>query len=149
MKIVDLLDKLGQYLNHPDTEKIWFSDVRSYLEQGGDANGRSQQTSWTLLHYAADNEFKSIVEILIGAGADINSKTADGWTPYMIALSGVIDAAIQNDHVEIDFSIVKILLELGADSEICTESGESSHTIVAGYGQQAVAEFNKFISETL
>ncbi|MBD0392011.1 ankyrin repeat domain-containing protein [Wolbachia endosymbiont of Pentalonia nigronervosa] len=58
----------------------------------------------TLLHYAAENGHKEVVEILLNNNAEINAKTTDkGLTPLHVAA--------QNGHLD----VVNALLDKGAD----------------------------------
>lgn len=67
-------------------------------------------TGWTALHFAASSGQGVLVARLLAAGAPIDAKTKDrGWTPLTRA------AYRSCPH------IIKMLLEAGADSTICTE----------------------------
>ncbi|KAJ4300427.1 hypothetical protein N0V88_003102 [Collariella sp. IMI 366227] len=45
------------------------------------------QSDESLLHYAAAGGRKDIVEFLLHHGFDVNSRTANGWTPLICALT--------------------------------------------------------------
>ena len=46
----------------------------------------AEETGWTALHLAARNGFDQICAVLLGAGARLDAKASDGWTPFMVAL---------------------------------------------------------------
>ncbi|XP_042208914.1 uncharacterized protein LOC121857104 isoform X2 [Homarus americanus] len=60
--------------------------VLVYLRNGGDANARNQ-LGWTLLHLACVEGQAQIVEVLLEAGASVNSCTTDMCTPLHRASS--------------------------------------------------------------
>lgn len=77
----------------------------------------------TALHYAAEKGHKGIVNLLLDAGADINSKTIKNISPLFIAVC--------NNHIE----LVELLINRGAD--LTTTSGSHPlHTAsTEGYGE--------------
>ena len=60
---------------------------------------------------------KSIVQILVDAGADVNARTAEGQTLLYIAIEGGIDAYFA-EEIENMKSIVQILVDAGADVNV-------------------------------
>jgi ankyrin repeat protein len=66
----------------------------------------------TPLHYAARYGNAAIAELLIGKGADVNAQGAGGRTPLYATICF---------RGEKDTSVAKVLLEHGADPNICTE----------------------------
>ena len=43
---------------------------------------------WTALHQAAETGQAKIIEILLKAGAEVDAKEEDDWTPLMLAARG-------------------------------------------------------------
>ena len=70
--------------------------VKQHIADGADVNAENQH-GWTPLLFASANGHKEIVELLIGAGADVNAKVvsgaAQGKTP--------LDAANETNHPKI------------------------------------------------
>jgi hypothetical protein len=63
------------------------AQVMEHLRLGGKVELRNAH-GWTLLMCAARNSWPKIVEMLIGARADINARDPDGWTPLRHAVFG-------------------------------------------------------------
>ena len=90
------------------------SVVQLLLNQGADATA-SDKYGKTLLHYAVDVDgyesnmpecVRQILTLLIEAGADIESRDRNGWTPLVLSvMMGTADE-------------VRILLDLGADRSV-------------------------------
>lgn len=54
------------------------------LDKGADIDAKDN-TGYTALHYAAEQNYNVIVKELLERGADINVKNNDGWTPLYLA----------------------------------------------------------------
>ena len=74
---------------------------------------RRVETDGLLLHNAARNGHKEIVELLIAKGADVDAKDEDGWTP--------LHWAVVNGHEE----TVELLLANGSDVNAKDNDGET------------------------
>ena len=66
---------LAAMMDHVDVMKLLLNFDRSGLDVGDNING------WTPLHWAADENNKRMVEMLLGAGADVNVVDNKGRTP--------------------------------------------------------------------
>jgi len=91
--------------------------------------------NWTLLHRAAQNGHKDIVDFLISKGADLEARTALGETPLYAAI-------YQQKEVT-----VKQLIEKGADVLAVRNDGETMLHIAAAIGNESIVEL--LISEGL
>jgi ankyrin repeat protein len=64
------------------------------LANGAEVNATDSGTAKTPLHFAADQGYKDVVELLLAHGAEVNAKTSDGSTPmYLAAEHGYKDVA--------------------------------------------------------
>jgi len=67
-------------------EKGDLEAVKRCLPGGADINANARNSSgWTLLHHAACDGQKEIVQYLLDQGADVNAKANDGFTPIHVA----------------------------------------------------------------
>lgn len=139
----NLFQDLFQALPEDNAEQLWFDQVEEYLAVGGDKLITNPSNGWGLLHYAAENIFKSVVEMLLDNGVPVDINTTNGSTPYLVALDSAIDAAIQNDDPDFDFSVVKLLIQSGANTEACSNDGISKDSILENYGEKATEEYYK------
>ena len=106
-----LIKKLFECIENPVAERMWIDILKKYQSQNSNViNIKNPDNQWTLLHYAAENIFPYVTEWLIEQGAEIDARDSGGNTPFLIALDAAIDAAVQENRDEIDFSVVNILL---------------------------------------
>lgn len=75
------------------------------LERGADVHTKKNYDGETLLHLAASNDNRDVIEVLLMFGADIEAPTRYGHTP--------LDNAIQKGHEQ----CVKLLLDRGATTK--------------------------------
>jgi ankyrin repeat protein len=81
------------------------------IAQGADVTVKDENKD-TPLHYAARYGNAAIAELLIEKGADVNAQGTGGRTPLYATICF---------HGDKDTSVAKVLLEHGADPNICTE----------------------------
>ena len=143
----DFFQKLFGFLLKDNAEEIWLEYIKEYLESGGDVSITYSKNRWGFLHYAAENLFSNVVRFLLESGITVDSKDLNGSTPYLIALDSSIDAAIQEGIPEIDFSIVKILVQYGANTEVCSVDGISRESLFNDYGEKAKEKYYKQLKE--
>jgi ankyrin repeat protein len=129
--------KLFMLLPEDNAEKLWLHTIKKYVEEGGSLSATYSKNGWTLLHYASENLFSDVVKMLLCNGSEVNSKAENGSTPYLVALDSSIDFAIQYGEPEINFSLVKTLIEHGANVDACSSDGISRKTILEAYGTKA------------
>eukprot|EP01103_Thecamoeba_quadrilineata_P021485 TRINITY_DN988_c1_g1_i3.p1 TRINITY_DN988_c1_g1~~TRINITY_DN988_c1_g1_i3.p1 ORF type:complete len:813 (+),score=167.41 TRINITY_DN988_c1_g1_i3:20-2458(+) len=74
-----------------------------------------QEAGWTALLYVAGRGNKTLAELLIKAGADVNQKSSrDSWTP--------LHYAVNHNHLE----LARLLLEQGADLTAVNGEGKTA-----------------------
>lgn len=93
------------------------ASVKLLIAAGADLNGFDTGSRATPLMLAAENLSVPVVLALLAAGANPNSRDADGRTPLMVAVS------CSNEEV---IEIVAALVTAGADPEIADERGKTA-----------------------
>lgn len=88
-------------------------EVRSLLSSGSDPNETNDVSKFTPLHFVAMEGHKEILDLLIEAGANLDSRIDSGWTPLF--------HAVANGH----YDIVKCLVEKGANVNTKCKLGQS------------------------
>lgn len=120
--------------------------VRGALSAGWPPDG-SGEDPWTPLRWAAEHAQLAMVELLVGAGAEIDFQDPkDGWTALHHAVDSDVDGAAQSNAKSIDWSLTKKFLALGADHLLRTFKGETAGDIAAEYGQVASDSFSRLVA---
>ena len=102
-------------------ENRGIAELPHFIAFGGDVNARFSDSNWTLLHLAVEYENLPMIEALFNAGADIEARDLNGWTPLHHAVDFDIDSAGQISYEEgafwqnLSFSTTALLASLGAD----------------------------------
>ncbi|WP_392397929.1 ankyrin repeat domain-containing protein [Ralstonia mojiangensis] len=81
---------------------------------------KAPRSGWTPLHAAADSGSLAVVECLIAAGADPNSKSGpSGDPPLQVAIHSMFtDRNAPSERYAVGMEIAKRLLAVGADANI-------------------------------
>lgn len=95
-----------------------------YLESGGDLNFVHPRNGWTFLHLAVEYGNATAICKLLQLGMDINLGECPGGLPLHFAVDSAVDCAIQ-DNRDVDWSMVKLLVELGADRKCLDDEGRN------------------------
>ncbi|XP_066980457.1 uncharacterized protein [Macrobrachium rosenbergii] len=140
--------------------------IQIYLRKGGDPNARNQMC-WTLLHLASFEGQAEIAEVLIDAGASVNSCTTDMSTPLhrgcaqgnrkavelLVKKGAYINAQDKNGNTPLHeaargfhTSVVKVLIENKADKTRLNKKKQSFLNLI---GQQLMPSVESGDSEVL
>ena len=88
--------------------------LREYIAQGGDLNYADPVGGFTLLLLTCEYQDAPAARLLLEAGADVNCEGGKGFSPFALAQDSVLDGSMQTG-TPIDWAILKVLLEHGAD----------------------------------
>ena len=115
-----------------------------YLAAGGDVNSAHANSGWTLLHAASEHQNLAMIEALAKAGADLNVRNHQGWTPLHLAVDIDIDSVSQSrgDVNHLPFQTVRLLLSLGADPTVRDERGKTPRDVAAAYGDNVASQYD-------
>ena len=92
--------------------------MAALLAAGADPNASAPTSGWTPLHLAASqNRNRSVIRVLVAAGADIGARTRTGST--------ALHRAARNNP-----EVVPLLLELGADLYAVDDEGTTALTLI-------------------
>ena len=82
---------------------------------------------------------------MVAAGADVNIQDADGWTPLHHAVDMAIDGAIQQNLDTINWSIVGVFLDLGANPNIANARWGTVYDMASAYGPHVRESLEEFL----
>jgi len=128
--------------------EVWRQDVvavRRLLAAGANPNLPGRAWSSAIACAGENDETGEIVRILVDAGADVNIQDEFGLTPLHRAVDMAIDGTIQQNLKEIDWTVVGVYLELGADPNIRDKNGETIADVASAYGYNAKQSFDDFM----
>jgi hypothetical protein len=89
-------------------------EVIDLISQGADPNYGIGSNGGVPLHTAASSGRPDIVKILLDAGALVDARSANGWTPLLPAA-----ACFNQQRAE----VLRLLLDAGADAQVVTDKG--------------------------
>ena len=100
--------------------------VQMLIKAGVDVNLQRSDDGVNALMCAVYNGYNHIMDILLGAGANPNASTIDGYTPIMIAsCKGNVDA-------------IKLLINAGANVNSTTADSRTALIMAAKYGYMQI-----------
>jgi uncharacterized protein len=88
---------------------------------------------WTSLHVAAEMRHAEVIRALLRAGAPLEARDRQGWTPLFVAVDADIDASLQENE-PLDLTCTKLLLAAGAAPEAVAPDGCTPVQIAERYG---------------
>ena len=99
-------------------------------------SGHNDQ-NYTVLMLAADNGMTDVVKALLAKGADVNARSANGWSPLLSAAAG-----------KRGNEIIPILLDSGADAR-ATDNGGENALMNAGYADWGASPLEEEVFKRL
>lgn len=139
--------------SHPTLEdelvhEVWRNDLAAIdrlLKSGANPNLPGRAWSSAIACAGENDETGDIVRALVSGGADINLQNEQGVTPLHYAVDIAIDGTIQRGLETINWSVVDVFLDLGADPEIRDARGHTVYDAAAAYGYNARKSFEDFM----
>lgn len=128
--------------------EVWRQDlaaVQQLLSAGANPNLPGRTWSSAIACAGENDETGNIVRVLVNAGADINIQGSHGWTPLHHAVDIAIDGTIQQGRESVDWSVVGIFLDLGANPTIPDVNGKTVYDTASAYGNNARRSFDEFM----
>lgn len=102
--------------------------VRWLVANGVPVGAADAREQYTALHFAARDQKRSLVEVLIEVGAKVDAQDAFGNTPLW--------RAVMKHRGDLD--LIRLLLSKGADPDIENKSGVSPRKLSETLGKQGV-----------
>lgn len=142
MLTASLEDELSEAISNEN-----LAEIQRLLQMGANPNVPASN-GITAIHTAGEHDVTGqIVSILVDAGANINLQNLQGWTPLHVAVDMAIDGANQQNLSDIDWSTVKMMLNLGADPDLRDLHGVTVADLASSYGSKALKLFEKLVVE--
>ena len=106
LAIMLMLVGCGPKTIHQAVKNNKYNDVKKFLDDDPEqVNALEDKTRWTPLHYAAERDFKKIVDLLLERGADPLARDPAGWTP--------LDAAMKRGNIKVEKDLKAAILDSG------------------------------------
>ncbi|WP_145112063.1 ankyrin repeat domain-containing protein [Gimesia panareensis] len=126
--------------------EVWRQDlsaVQRLLEAGANPNLPGRGWSSAIACAGENDETGDIVRALVASGADINLQDSNGYTPLYHAVDIAIDGACQQNRETIDWSVVAVLIDLGANPDLPDNRGKTVRDLAMAYSAQS--SFEEFL----
>jgi ankyrin repeat protein len=114
--------------------------VRESLEGGVDVNVTYDDEGVSALMQAAAGSHVEVAKVLLEAGAEVDARTSDGMTAFLIA----VDACGSNHgDLEIEepyWQVMRLLAGAGADVNAKDGDGQTAMAIATSYGDERLVK---------
>jgi ankyrin repeat protein len=117
---------IASRLGHVEIEK-WL------LDRGADVNRRMRDGK-TALYLAVQNDRVEAARLILERHAKVNSQENDGSTPLLTALHPKKSDVAHYAAKDVNLDLVWLLLEYGADVQMCDESGNTPLHLAVRHG---------------
>ena len=113
---------------HAVVAKGDFENARKLIEQGANIEAKDPGTGASVLHYAVMRGNPEILQLLLGRGVDVNSRTRNGTTP--------LHTAVLYNRYE----VAELLINRGADVDAKSASGATPLALASAAKNRVIAE---------
>lgn len=126
--------------------EYWIYAVQAYIEAGGDINRPSEDSGWSLLHYAAEHRNAEVIFYLAENGADLNMYSRGENTPLHIAVDSDIDCERQMQRELQEMPVTSAFIKVGANTTLRNGNGETPRDFVGrSGGEKALVIYDSII----
>jgi ankyrin repeat protein len=142
------MDESHETLEDALIHEVWRHDlsaIHRLLKSGANPNLPGRAWSSAIACAGENDDTGDIVRALVAGGADINIQSEQGLTPLHYAVDIAIDGTIQQGLETIDWSVVGVFLDLGADPNIRDARGKTVYDTASAYGYNARRSFDDFM----
>lgn len=142
------MDESQATLEDALVHEVWRLDlcaIQRLLRSGANPNLPGRTWSSAIACAAENDATGDIVRLLVANGADVNLQNEQGLTPLHYAVDVAIDGTIQQNRESIDWSVVDVLLELGAEPNIRDARGQTVYEIASAYGYNSRRSFDNYM----
>lgn len=116
--------------------------VEALLGEGADPNRIAPGRRRAAVHVAVEHEAPELLRIVARHGGDVNRPDRSGMTPLHLAVDVEV-GRVSDDVRHASASLTRVLLELGADPEVCDATGRTPAQWADQYGHLSALELMK------
>ena len=110
--------------------------LKFLLDRDAASLTKRDDNGFTLLHGAADHAHLEVVQFLLERGLDVNSRSADGYTPLHAAANGYFTNEVQDEVQYV--AVIQQLLAHGAKVNAPMENGQTPLHRAAEWGRPKI-----------
>ena len=128
-------DDLGRLIFHASSggDEAGLAELLADPQAEAVLSWSDSEQGWTSLHVAAEMRHAGVIRALVRAGAPLEARDRQGWTPLFVAVDADIDAALQENE-PLDLTCTELLLAAGAAPDAVAPDGRTPVQIAERYG---------------